>query len=184
MVEKLVAKLGVTDPVMRDVSSGIPLVDADWINAAFNKGWFFTLLPATVYTSMQLQFSDATEEQKALPTPAISRQCVEELKAANTIIIGCPMYNFNVSAALKSWIDMICLVGHTFKYEATGPVGLLTGKKVFIVISTGGIPVGSPMDFATPYLKAVFGFIGITDITIIDASKGNVAAAEEAIAAL
>jgi FMN-dependent NADH-azoreductase len=79
---------------------------------------------------------------------------------------------------------MICVVGKTFQYTATGPVGLATGKKVFVVIASGGVPIGSPMDFQSNYLKAVFGFLGITDVTILGASKGDKTEALAAIAAL
>lgn len=93
------------------------------------------------------------------------------------------MYNFNISATLKAWIDLIALVGHTFKYVDHAPVGLLTGKKVYVCVASGGTPLGSPMDFATPYLKFIFGILGITDLTFIGGGNG-LQAVEEYISAL
>merc|ERR1711915_794460 len=75
------------------------------------------------------------------------------------------------------WIDNIGRVGRTFNYTADGPVGLLENKKAIIVTATGGTPVGSPIDFATPYMKHIMGFVGITDVTIVAAEKGDEAAA-------
>jgi len=96
---------------------------------------------------------------------------VEELKAADTIVIGAPIYNFNIPAALKAWIDLIARARLTFKYGENGPVGLLKNKKAYIVMASGGVPIGSAMDFASGYLQHVLAFVGITDVTIIDASQ-------------
>jgi len=85
-----------------------------------------------------------------------------------------PMYNFGIPATLKSWIDLVCRAGVTFQYTADGPVGLIKDKHLDIVITTGGVPLGSPLDFVTDYLKQVFGFIGIEDINIIAAEAMNV----------
>lgn len=97
---------------------------------------------------------------------------MDEVKAADTIIIGSPMYNFNIPASLKSWIDLIALVGHTLKYVDHKPVGLLSGKKVYVLIASGGTPLDSPYDHASPYLKCIFGVLGITDVTIIGGGNG------------
>jgi FMN-dependent NADH-azoreductase len=83
------------------------------------------------------------------------------------------MYNFSISAALKSWIDMIARAQLTFRYTENGPVGLLTGKKAYVVVATGGVAVGSPMDFATPYLRHALAFLGITDVEVIAADGVN-----------
>jgi FMN-dependent NADH-azoreductase len=111
---------------------------------------------------------------------AVSETMVAEVQAADILIIGAPMYNFSVPSTLKAWVDLIARVGVTFKYTENGPVGLLTGKKAYVVVATGGVPVNSPADFATPYLKQVLGFIGISDVEIIDAS-GFAVNAEEAM---
>ena len=84
------------------------------------------------------------------------------------------MYNFSVPANLKAWIDLICRAGVTFQYTAEGPVGLLKDKQLDIIIITGGVPLKSPVDFVSDYLKQVFGFIGIEQINIIAADQMNV----------
>ena len=101
---------------------------------------------------------------------SVSDKMVAELQNADIVVIGAPMYNFSVPSTLKAWIDLIARVGVTFKYTENGPVGLLSGKKAYIVVATGGVPVNSAADFATPYLKQVLGFVGISDIEVIDAS--------------
>jgi FMN-dependent NADH-azoreductase len=124
----------------------------------------------------------------AVAALAESDVLVDELLAADTLVIAAPMYNFGVPAALKAWIDQICRAGRTFNYTPQGPVGTVEGKRAYVVITTGGAPVGSPVDFVSPYLKAVLGFIGITDVTIVavDALSGpdanaKVTAAEVAL---
>ncbi len=111
---------------------------------------------------------------------AVSDKMVAEVQAADILVIGAPMYNFSVPSTLKAWVDLIARVGVTFQYTENGPVGLLTGKKAYVVVATGGTPVNSPADFATPFLKQVLGFIGITDVEIINAS-GFAVNAEEAM---
>lgn len=106
---------------------------------------------------------------------------VAELQDADVIVIGAPMYNFSIPSTLKAWVDLIARVGVTFQYTENGPVGLLTGKKAYIVAATGGVPVNSPADFATPYLKQVLGFVGISDVEVVEAS-GFAVNAEEAMA--
>lgn len=106
---------------------------------------------------------------------------IAELLAADVVVIGAPMYNFNISAQLKNWIDTVARAGVTFKYTEKGPVGLLTGKKVFIVTSRGGIHRGQPSDHVTPYLRTVLGFLGLTDVEFIYA-EGMAFAAEQGLA--
>ncbi len=104
---------------------------------------------------------------------AESDAVVEELEAADVIVIGAPMHNFSISSALKTWIDHAARVGRTFHYTAEGPEGQLKGKKVFVLTARGGnYGEGSPahaMDHQTPYLKTVLGFLGLTDISFIHA---------------
>lgn len=119
-------------------------------------GAFFT--PAAQRTPEQAQAAQ------------LSEQLVQELFDADIIVIGAPMYNFSVSSALKAWIDHVARAGLTFKYTETGPVGLVGGKKVYVFTSRGGVYSEGPaksMDFHETYLRAVLGFIGITDITFI-----------------
>lgn len=98
---------------------------------------------------------------------------LEEFIAADVIVVGAPMYNLSVSSQLKSWIDRLMVAGKTFRYTADGPVGLVTGKTAIIVSSRGGVysagTAQSAFDFQETYLRAVFGFMGVTDLHIIRA---------------
>lgn len=117
-------------------------------------------------------FTDETErsdDQRA--ALAASDELIAELEAADTIVIGVPVYNFAIPAALKAWVDLIARARRTFRYTETGPEGLLKGKKAYLVIASGGVPVGSDYDFATGYLRHVLGFVGITDVSIIAADQ-------------
>ncbi|MGR3483972.1 MAG: FMN-dependent NADH-azoreductase [Paracoccaceae bacterium] len=100
---------------------------------------------------------------------AASDEIVAELRAADTVVIGLPIYNFGVPAALKAWADLAGRVGETFRYTETGPVGLLRGKRAILAVASGGTQVDSPIDFATPWMRQFLGFIGITDVTVIAA---------------
>lgn len=113
--------------------------------------------------------ADRSDEQKALL--AGSDELIAELEAADTIVIGVPVYNFAIPASLKAWIDLIARARRTFRYTEAGPEGLLKGKKAYLVVASGGVPVGSDYDFATGYLRHVLGFVGITDVTIIAADQ-------------
>lgn len=100
----------------------------------------------------------------------LSESLVQELFDADVIVIGAPMYNFSITSGLKAWIDHVARAGVTFKYGDAGPVGLLTGKKVYIFTATGGVYTSGPaqgMDFLGTYLRTVLGFIGLTDITFV-----------------
>lgn len=104
-------------------------------------------------------------------TLAASDTLIAELEAADTIVIGVPLYNFGIPASLKAWVDLIARARRTFRYTETGPEGLLKGKKAYLVVASGGVPVGSDYDFATGYLRHVLGFVGITDVTVIEAGQ-------------
>ena len=98
-----------------------------------------------------------------------SNEAIAELKDADTIVIGAPLYNFGVSSVLKSWIDHIARAGITFRYTESGPEGLVKGKKVYVAMATGGVYSSGPMaayDFVAPYLQAVLGFLGMTDVEV------------------
>lgn len=97
-----------------------------------------------------------------------SQVLIEELKAAETLVIGVPLYNFGVPVVLKQWVDYICRAGETFKYGENGPVGLSGVKRAFIVVASGGTPVGSATDFVTPYLQTIMSFIGVEETIVID----------------
>ncbi|MDE0994375.1 MAG: NAD(P)H-dependent oxidoreductase, partial [Rhodospirillales bacterium] len=109
-----------------------------------------------------------------------SDKLVSELRAAEILLIGLPIYNFIMPAIFDMWIDLICHVGETFNYTENGPVGSIVGKRVIVSVASGSVPIGSPMDPATPYLTEVFGFIVITNMTYVSAS-GSAAALEKAI---
>jgi len=106
---------------------------------------------------------------------------IAELQAADVVVIGVPMYNFNVTAQFKNWIDAVARAGVTFKYTEKGPVGLVTGKKVYVVTSRGGIHQGQPSDQMTPYLRTVLAFLGMTDVEFVYA-EGMAFAAEQGLA--
>ena len=112
---------------------------------------------------------------------AVSEELIDELRKADTLVIGAPMYNFGIAAALKQWIDAICRAGVSFKYTAQGPVGLLGVKRAFIITSSGGTTIGSDMDFASGYLEHICRFIGVEDVFHIDAS-GSKRAPEQVFA--
>jgi FMN-dependent NADH-azoreductase len=151
------------DVVRRDLADGVPFVDQPWIESNFTA-----------------PESRSHEQREAL---SYSDSLVAELQQADIVVIGVPMYNFSIPASLKAWIDMIARARLTFRYTENGPEGLLQGKKAYLVVATGGVPVGSPMDFATPYLKHVLSFVGITDVEIIAAEKLNTQAEDSMDAA-
>jgi len=135
----------------RDLNRDAQFIDSDWITANFSAA------------------DDRTEAHKQ--RLAQSDLLITELEWADHIVLTTPMYNFGVPATLKSWIDQICRAGVTFRYTAEGPVGLLVGKRADIVITTGGAPLGSPIDFVSDYLRQVFAFIGISDLGITGADR-------------
>ena len=141
------------DIARRDLALGLPFIDEAWVTANFT--------PDEERTSAHQQ------------TLARSDDLVAELQAADVIIIGAPIYNFSVPAVLKAWIDMIARARLTFRYTESGVEGLLRNKKVYVVVPSGGVPVGSPMDFATPYLRHALGFVGITAIEFIGAQGAD-----------
>ncbi len=112
---------------------------------------------------------ERTEAQKN--ELAQSDALVAELRAADAVVIGVPVYNFGVPAALKAWVDLIARARVTFRYTEKGPEGLLTGKKAYLLIASGGTQSGSEADFATGYMRHILGFVGITDVTVIAADR-------------
>jgi len=98
---------------------------------------------------------------------ALDQALIDEVKAADVLVIGVPMVNFGITSQLKNWIDAIAKAGITFKYTATGPVGLIEGKKVYAVLTRGGVYRDQPHDTQVPYLRQTLGFLGITDIEFI-----------------
>lgn len=154
VVDALEVRHGAAEIVARDLASGLSFVDERWIAANFTPP------------------DERSEEQRQ--TLAESDALVEELTAADVVVIGSPIYNFGVPAVLKAWVDMIARARLTFRYTASGPEGLLKGKKAYLVMASGGTAIDSEIDFATPYLRHALGFVGITDVEVIDAGRGNV----------
>lgn len=131
-----------------------------------------------------------TPEQAA--RVALDDALIAEIQAHDTIVLGVPMYNFGVPVQLKAWIDAIARAGTTFRYTATGPEGLLKGKTVYVALARGGLYRDTPNDSQVPYLKAVLGFLGMTDVRFIyaeglamgpEATAKGFAQAEQDIAA-
>lgn len=157
---RIAAKLG-GKITRRDLNAGVPQIDETWIAANFT--------PA----------DQRTEAQTA--ALALSDSLIAEIMEADVLVIGVPVYNFGVPAALKAWIDQIARTGVTFKYAETGPKGLLSGKRAILAVASGGTKVGSEIDFATGYMRHILGFIGITDVEII-AADALMADADAALA--
>jgi len=98
---------------------------------------------------------------------ALSDELIAELKSADFLVIGAPMYNLNVPTQLKNWFDLVARARQTFRYTETYPQGLIEGVKAVVVSSRGGIHVGQETEAVTPYLKAVLGLMGIHDVEFI-----------------
>jgi FMN-dependent NADH-azoreductase len=105
---------------------------------------------------------------------AYSDNLIDELKQADVIVLGLPMYNFGVPSQLKAYFDHIARVGITFKYTDKGPVGLLTGKKAYVFAARGGLYVGTPMDTQTSYVRDFLRFLGIADVEFVYAEGLNI----------
>lgn len=161
LTAKIVARLNADTVIRRDLTSALPQLTEDWIGANFT--------PA----------DDRDAVQRDLL--ALSDQLVDEAKAADTLVIGVPIYNFAVPASLKAWIDLMARVGLTFTYTESGPKGLLEGKRAIIAVASGGTQVGSDIDFATGYLRHMLGFFGITDVQFV-AADAQMADADAAMA--
>jgi FMN-dependent NADH-azoreductase len=142
--------------IERDLATTrLPLITDEWTLAAYSD-------PARLSTS----------QKRVL---AFSNTLVEELLAADTIVIGAPMHNFAISALLKGWIDQVVRVGRTVLFNPNGPQGLLTGKKAVVTTSRGGsYRAGTPTaqyDYQEPYLRHILAFVGLTDATFIHAEN-------------
>lgn len=160
-----------TQVVTRDIGvQPLPLLTEDWVGANFTP--------------------DEARTPAQQDTLALSDTLIAELEAADTIVLGVPIYNFGVPAVFKAWVDLVARARKTFKYTEKGPVGLLEGKKAYVVIASGGTASGSDIDFATPYVRHVLGFLGIHDVSVIAADQlmaggdEKIASARQAIDAL
>lgn len=149
--EKLVAANSSNTLVVRDlVANPLPHIDADYTAGIYT--------PAESRTARQAQ------------VVGVSDAVLDELFAADTVILATGFINFNISSTLKSWVDHIARSGRSFAYGENGPKGLVTGKKVYIVLASGGVySEGNAVQFdhAVPYLRSVLGFLGMTDVEVI-----------------
>lgn len=123
------------------------------------------VLDMDVATALRGSADELSDEHKAILD--LSNQMIEELKTADQVIIGAPMYNFMVPTQLKNWFDLIARAGVTFSYTENGPIGLIENKKVIIVTTRGGLHKDSPRNSIESYLTTMLGFIGITDVEFV-----------------
>ena len=149
IVDKLKSEGDIKSLNQRELDTELTPLTASWLGANFTPE------------------EDRSEDQKE--TLKFSDTLISEVQAADTIVIGAPIYNFGIPGVLKLWIDQICRAGITFKYTENGPVGLLEGKRAIVAIASGGTKMGSAIDYSTPYIKHVLGFIGIHDVTFVGA---------------
>ena len=139
--------------VVRDLATDpLPVLDGEIIAALGGNG-------------------ELNERQKA--AAELSLKLIDEIKAADYVVVAVPMYNFGIPVQLKTWFDMICRAGITFSYSETGPQGHLTGKKVLVVTTTGGAHRNTATDLALAHAQAVLSFIGLKDITVAYAEALN-----------
>jgi FMN-dependent NADH-azoreductase len=114
-------------------------------------------------------FLSKNPSEKERSVLEFSDKLIAELKRADVIVLGLPMYNFGVPSQLKSWFDHIARAGLTFKYTEKGALGLLTGKKAYVATARGGVYAGTPADTQTPYVRDFLAFIGISDVEFVPA---------------
>ena len=102
---------------------------------------------------------------------ALSDDLIAELRAADVLLIGAPVYNFSIPSTLKAWIDLVARAGETFRYTEAGPEGLLEGKRAIVAFASGGTGIGSGIDYSTGYLRFILGFLGIDDVRFVAADR-------------
>lgn len=151
VTDRFIESLGAEDVTRRDLSLGLPLVDGAWVAANGRP----------------------EEERDAADAAALalSDTLIAEIEAADILVIGMPVYNFGVPAALKAWVDLICRARRTFAYTEEGPRGLLRGKRAVVVYTSGGTPMGAQVDFASGFMRHVLGFVGIEDVQMVAAEQ-------------
>lgn len=148
--DEIIAKFADANVTVRDVTK-IPAIDANWLGAVFT--------PA----------ADRNADQNAIAD--LSDGLIDEIQSHDVLVIGVPVYNFNIASGLKNWIDQIARAGVTFQYTETGPQGLITGKRAILAFSSDGTAAGSDIDFAERYMRHILGFVGITDVTTVAAQQ-------------
>ena len=136
-------------------------------------------LTAERFTALTTPAEQRTPEQARVA--AESDGLIAELRAADVIVLGLPMYNFGVPSTLKAYFDHVARAGVTFRYTANGPVGLLQGKKAYVIATRGGRHAGTPSDLQSAFVRQFLGFVGITDVEFVYAE--GLALGEESRAA-
>ena len=148
LADEFVAELDADQVVVRDLARDpVPHLDAER------------------FTAFMTTREKRTPQQEKIV--AYSDKLIDELKQADTIVLGLPMYNFGVPSMLKAWFDHVARAGVTFRYTEKGPVGLLTGKKAYVLATRGGYYAGTPRDTQTAYVRDFFAFLGITDVEFV-----------------
>ena len=151
IAKEVIERLQATELKIRDLSSGLLSINQEWVTANLTE-----------------QSSRTQKQEERL---SLSDELINEVIWADIIVIASPIYNFSIPSTLKVWVDQICRAGLTFNYSETGPVGLLKDKRAILTMTSGGVPVNSAVDFATPYLRQVLNFIGIQDIQTVSADQ-------------
>lgn len=153
LTDRLVAQLSTakTQITNRDLTEGLTPIDGAWL--------------AAVYTPEAAR--SAAQAEIAAQADAL----LNELRDADTLVIGLPIYNFGVPVGLKMWFDILARRGETFVYTDKGAKGLLTGKKAYVALSSDGTELGGPVDFASGWVRHMLGFFGIDDVTFVAADK-------------
>lgn len=173
LASRLIGRLdptGTATVVERDLGAGLSLLDEPTLGAAFT--------PPEARTADQTQLL------------AEGQEMIDEIIAADAIVIAMPIYNFSAPASLKAWADQVARAGVTFQYTPNGPEGLLADRPAYVIVTSGGVPIDSPADWATGWIRQFLGFIGISSVTVVEAGQLNtdpeaaVTAARESVANL
>ncbi len=156
--DELVAKLRSADSELKVIhrnfsEQSVPHLDGEWLQAL--------MTPTEQRDELQQQKVDYSD------------LLIAELQQADTVVIGLPMYNFSIPSMLKAWFDHVARAGTTFKYTETGPVGLLTDKKVYLVTTRGGVHKDQASDTQLPFVKTFLAFLGLTNVEVIYAEGLN-----------
>lgn len=155
ILDKLLLSHPEANVTRRDLgASPLPEADGAWL--------------AAVHTPAEAR----TEDQQHLA--ALSDQLIAEVRAADVLVIGLPVYNFTVPSQLKIWLDQLARAGETFRYTENGPEGLIRNTRAIVAYSSGGTRLGSEIDFASGYLRHMLGFFGITEVEFIASDFGAI----------
>ncbi|MDB6175919.1 NAD(P)H-dependent oxidoreductase [Paracoccus sp. Z330] len=151
IVAKLKAGAPTATVAYRDLNEGVAAIDNAWFHAV-------RVVPENPSPDQQ-QLIDRADAY------------LQEVQDADVLVIGLPVYNFNLPAQLKNWLDQIARAGVTFRYTEAGPEGLLKGKRAIVGYASAGTPIGSEIDHASGYLRHMLAFLGITDVTFVAADR-------------